>query len=163
MCMYGQCRMAYRCMCVPVRAWWDGYWVGTWGGIPGGYTGYYPATCPREEDPYPSEAGPGSPSGGWSGWGYGSGRVTRRRCPRTTLRARSVRPAAFPVLGPLIADSWPIWRDLTTFLMKLVKTAKCHQNVSKRPPLVPIPKTGPESHLLKFLDFHFHEPSLTRN
>ena len=40
-----------------------------------------------------------------------------------------------------------------TFPVKLVKTAECHQFVSKRPVIVPICKTGPESHLLIFLGF----------
>ena len=54
-------------------------------------------------------------------------------------------------------------RELTSFYLKLVKTAKCHRNMSIRPPIVPILKTGLKSHLFKFSDFHFAQPSLTRN
>ena len=45
-------------------------------------------------------------------------------------------------------------RDSTSFLGNLVKTAKCHQKVLKRPLIVPILKTGSEYHLLNFSDFH---------
>ena len=50
-----------------------------------------------------------------------------------------------------------------TFPENLVKTAKCHRNMSKRPPIVPVSILGSESHLLNFSDFHSSEPSLTRN
>ena len=39
-------------------------------------------------------------------------------------------------------------RDFSQFTVKLVKTAECHQKVSKRPPVVPISKTRSKSQLL---------------
>ena len=42
-----------------------------------------------------------------------------------------------------------------TFLVKLVKTAKCHQNMSKRPVLVPIFQNGSRKSPLKILRFPF--------
>ena len=46
-------------------------------------------------------------------------------------------------------------RHFTLFTVKLVRRTKCHQNTSKRPPIVPIFKTGSESHLLIFPGFPF--------
>ena len=54
-------------------------------------------------------------------------------------------------------------RDFSHISVKLVKTAECHQICPKRPVIVPVLKTGSRIHLLKFQDFRFPQPSLTRN
>ena len=64
---------------------------------------------------------------------------------------------------PQNAHLRPKGRHFTLFTVKLVKTTKCHRNMSKRPVILPVSKNGPKSHLLKFSGFHFREPSLTRN
>ena len=46
-------------------------------------------------------------------------------------------------------------RDLTSFSIKLVKTAECHQNVTKRPVLVPIFQNGSQMSPLEILRFPF--------
>ena len=81
----------------------------------------------------------------------------------TTLRARSVPCGSLPVICPQNAHLRPIWRDFTSFSIKLVKRPECHQNMSKRPTIVPVSKTASRIHLLIFSDFHFRQPSLTRN
>ena len=109
--------------------------------------------CSRRTQKQTSEAGPGRPTG--PGVGGSAGPDVLGTAARTgyipTLRARSVHPR-WPSLGytPWNAASWPIWRDLTTFPVKLVKTAECHRNSCKRPVIVPISKTGSKSRLLKF-------------
>ena len=70
---------------------------------------------------------------------------------------------SLPVLDPQNAALQPIGREFMTFSIKLVKTAKCRQNMSKRPLIAPISKTGLKYHLLIFSDFHFPVPSLPRN
>ena len=95
---------------MPARA-RRGVYSGASGGYcgPGGYTGwvyrvgntgvqYRPALL--EESARYSEAGPGSPARGWSGWYRVLGRTGGWAAPVTTLRARSV-PLALPVTGPL--------------------------------------------------------------
>ena len=72
----------------------------------------------------------------------------------TTLRARS-GPRTLPVITSRKRPSEPIGRDFINNILKLVKTGKCHQNVSIRPVIVPISKTGSKSQLLEFPDFHF--------
>ena len=54
---------------------------------------------------------------------------------------------------PENAASWPIRRDSTSFSIKLVKTAECHQNMSKRPTLVPISQNGSRKSPLDILGF----------
>ena len=133
--------------------WVGSGWVPGWGirvGTGRAIPGYYPATCSREEGPSPSGAGPGSPCKGLEWVGTGSWTRARRRFPGPPLRGPVSPPCGLPCPGTLIAASWPIWRDLTSFPRMLVKTAECHQNMTKRPALVPISKTGPKSHLLKF-------------
>ena len=135
---------------------------GTRVGIPGwvipgctrvGNTGY-PATARQGAEPVTSGAGPGSPlQGDWSGWVTGAGTVPSachpavRPSPRTT-HSGPCRPsgARSAVLGLSSGKR----RDSTSFPVKLVKTPKCRQKVSKRPVMLPILKTGSESHLLKF-------------
>ena len=115
------------------RVW---YWVYLGGVYRVGNTGY-PARAHRllEEQAHDSGAGPGSLlQGGWSGWSwvqrtYGGrdGHSPPLRGPVGTLRAP-------PWECPQNAHLGPIWRHFTSFLIKLVKTLKCHQNMSKRPP-----------------------------
>ena len=144
-----------------------------WGMVPGGYTGwvyrgcipgYYPSTA--QGGPSDSEAGPGSLREAGVGGHWGRVRVPGyggRDGHSPTLRARSVPCWALPREYPWNAHLGPIWRELRSKPVKLVKTTKCHQNNVKRPPIVPISKTGSESQLLKFSDFHFWQPSLPRN
>ena len=69
-------------------------------GIPGGNTGYPATTALLEESARYSEAGPGSPARGWSGWYRVLGRTGGGAAPGTTLRARS-GASTLPVPGPL--------------------------------------------------------------
>ena len=99
-----------------------------------------------------SEAGPGSPCRGleWVVWG-----AAPARSPRTHPPGPVGSPAgSLPGSGPAPA-SWPIWRDLTTFLIKLVKRTKCHRNVSIRPVIVPNVQNGSRKSPLGFLRFPF--------
>ena len=79
------------------------------------------------------------------------------RCaaPGPPLRGPVSALWALPCPGPSECRPWPIGRDSMTFLIKLVKTAKCHQNVSKRPPLVPIFQNGSQKSPLEILRFPY--------
>ena len=134
----------------------------------GGYTGWvirgHPAARVHyREGPDTSEAGPVGPCRGpeWVGiWSRPRGPVSARPAPGPPT------PAPLGLPGPAsLSRGFPTGkrRDLTSFLINLVKTAKCRQNMSKRPPIVPISKTLSKSHLLNFPDFHYSQPSLTRN
>ena len=82
------------------------------------------------------------------GYGGGDGSWTTPAGPGRALWA-------LPVQDPHNAASGPIRRDSTSILLNLVKTAECHQNITKRPVMLPISKTGPRCHLLKFLEIRF--------
>ena len=130
-------------------------WVWGLGGYRvGAIPGYYPATARRS---LYSEAGPGSPGGAGVG-GTGAGRATGTAAGRScTHPAGPVgqAPPALPGAGPCrLPPPGPKRRDLTSFPVKLVKRTECHRKVSRRPPIVPISKTVPESRLLIFSDFH---------
>ena len=140
---------------------------GSWGGVwyRGGYTGWVygrvipvPSQLPARRSDI-QRSGPVGPAGAGV-VGYLTG-CARAPGPPTPLRYG----ARFAVqdLSPSKAASGPIRRELVNISIKLVKTAECHQNIRKRPVIVPIFKTGSESHLLKFLEFCFRQPSLTRN
>ena len=147
-----------------------GYLVGAGWVYRVGNTGSRGTTQPpraRDQGTPDQRSGPRKPLlGGWSGWVWGGGPVpfacprVRPPIPLPTLRARSV-PEAPPWQGARLLGQKG--RDSMTFTLKLVKTAKCHQKVSIRPPLLPISKTGSGIHLLKFQDFHICQPSLPRN
>ena len=62
-------------------------------------------------------------------------------------------PVGFPVQDLAECRLWAIGRDLTSFLRNLVKTRKCHQNVSKRPPIVPNRQNGSQKSPLDILGF----------
>ena len=125
-------------------------------------------SCPGSKPT--SGAGPGSPARGLEWVGGCSGRYwvrSRVRSPQTThsgptwdLRGplRCLRPARGGTLAVAAKG-----RHFSIFSIKLVKTPKCHRKVLKRPVIVPISKTASESQLLKFQDFQFSQPSLTRN
>ena len=125
----------------------------------GGYTGgVLPSQHAAQGSPHIQRSGPRKPRGlewvGYGDWtrvpGYGGrGRVF------PTLRARSVPCRALPGNTLGIAHLRPIRRDLGQYSVKLVKTAMCHRNMSKRPVIVPISKTGSRIHLLRFSDFQF--------
>ena len=73
-----------------------------------------------------------------------------------------------PPCGPPchLPENTRLWANKARFnliLLKVVKTAKCQPNSSKRPVIVPISKMRSRSRLLKFPDFHLAQPSLTRN
>ena len=113
-----------------------------------------------------SGAGPGSPAGAGVGGQGGRGLQGLGTAAGTAISPPSgpgQALQAFPGICPQNAALQPKGRDLTSFPIKLVKTAKCRRNMSIRPVIVPISKTGSRSHLLNFLDFHFRQPSLTRN
>ena len=110
-----------------------------------------------------SEAGPGSPTGAGVGGRWSSGVTVGGDGLFPTPAGPGRSLWALPGNTPWNAHLGPIRRDFTSFLIKLVKTAKCHQNSSKRPVIVPISKTGSRNHLLKFSGFRFLQPSLTRN
>ena len=124
-------------------------------GIAGGYTGWVlpqPTLQPAllEESASPSAAGPGRPCRGLE-WVGTSARTYRRRGRALyhPCGARSV-PLGPPCTGPLECRLLANRARIDSFSRNLVKTAKCRQNMSKRPPIVPISKNGPRSHLLDF-------------
>ena len=98
-----------------------------------------------------------------AGAGVGGYMLQRPRTSGTTPAGpgRAGLPSLY--LLEQIPASGPIRRDSTSFPVKLVKRPRCHQNMSKRPVIVPNHKTGSESRLLIFWDFSFGQPSLTRN
>ena len=138
-------------------------------GVLGGYTGWVIRGPASSKDVHlqsgaqTSGAGPGSPTGAGVGGSGCSAPYVRpwvpplRPCrPPGPLRCTQALLEQMPPLGQYK-------RELTTFTVKLVKTVKCHQDMSKRPSLVPVLKTASRSHLLIFLDFRFLQPSLPRN
>ena len=134
----------------------------------GGYTGWVPGRVipgpargrptSKAEDMTAKRA-PEAPGRGWSGWSC----LQRPGTSGTTLRARSGTCGTLPVPPRANPASWPIKARFHVFSVNLVKTAECHQKMSKRPSIVPISKTRAKSHLLIFSDFRFRWPSLTRN
>ena len=54
-------------------------------------------------------------------------------------------------------------RDSTEYILKLVYIPECHQNMSMRPVILPISKTGSEITTLNSQDFRLAAPSLARN
>ena len=128
-----------------------------------GNTGYtQPPHAARGASP-DSEAGPGRPWQGleWVVW------VQRARVPGPPFgpgRSGPVLPSLsrYP-LSSQTAVQTSKRRHFTTFYWKLVKTTKCRPFSSIRPVIVPVSKTGSKSRLLRFSDFHFGQPSLTRN
>ena len=72
--------------------------------------------------------------------------------PAHPCGARSV-PLGPPWQGPPLSSRRG--RHLTSFPVKLVKTAKCHRKVSKRPILVPICQNGVQKSPLDFLGYSF--------
>ena len=139
-------------------------------GIQGGYgTGWvvggvyrYPATL-LEEGPCSSEAGPVAPAGGRSGWEHGAGRALQHGPPCGPGRSPAVPSLSMPPLSSQNQVQTVKTSELRLFYRLLVKTTKCHRNMSIRPTIVPILKTAIKSHLLIFSDFRFSQPSLTRN
>ena len=113
--------------------------------------------------PADSGAGPGDPAGVGVGGQLGAPRTSvhpdHHSSPCRASGPASLSgfpPRAKPPLGPKR-------RELTSFYRNLDKTAKCHQNMSIRPPIVPVSILSSRIHLLKFSDFHLAAPSLTRN
>ena len=140
--------------------------VGTRVGIQGGYTRVgtgraipvHPARCCEEVPLAPSEAGPGSPKG------TGVGGVRDRGLQGTVFGGGDgyIPPSGpgqalqgLPWIYPWNAASGPIRRDYMTFPIKLVKTVKCHQKVSKRPVIVPISQNRRGKSPLGILGFPF--------
>ena len=150
---------ASRCRGVGVPGWVYGVGIAGWVGE--GYTGTQHTA--RGEVQIPAKRAPNGPAGAGSGWVSGARANGRRDGSWTTPAGPGRSLRALPVQDPQNAALGPIRRELTSFLKNIVKTAKCHQNMSKRPRLVPVSKTGSESHLLIFWEFGFCQPSLTRN
>ena len=114
-------------------------WTGIRVGNTEGYTGVLPTQPPRLRETPRQRSGPRKPLQGAGVGGLGVGIPF---APGPTL-ACSQGP--FPaVTGPPRANpaSWPIRRDSATFPGNLVKTAKCHRFVSKRPVIVPVSQNG---------------------
>ena len=133
--------------------------IGGWG--PGGYTGrvirdppsWLKAEARQRSGPRKALQGPG----------VGGLAAACARAPYPTTPCGRARFAGYGPLPGQKAASGPIGRELVNISVKLVKRAKCHRNISKRPVIVPISKTGSRNHLLIFSDFHYLQPSLTRN
>ena len=130
-----------------------GDWVGGWEGNTGTPTQLL-------EEVLRQRSGPVSPCKGLEWWSQGR---TYWDGPGPPCGPGRCTLVPLPVQDLANAASGPIRRDSTSFTVKLVRTRKCHRKVCMRPPIVPIPKTAPKSRLLKFLDFHILQPSLTRN
>ena len=134
--------------------WYTGWVIRV--GIPGGYWEGVPSppTCCCEEHPPTSDRRERAHPAGWVGRKQGAGitglGTAAGTAPGTTLRARSAPCRGLPVPGPC-RD--PPGRDLTSFPVKLVKTAKCHRKVSIRPVIVPNLKNGSIKSPLDFLRF----------
>ena len=121
-------------------------------GIQGGYTGWgtrvaIPGTTPApREEVLNQRSGPRKPQGAGVG-GFRAGRVSlgvrRRGRPCTHPPDPVGLPGALPGAGPLRMPPLGLYgRELTSFPVKLAKTAECHREVSKRPVIVPISKTA---------------------
>ena len=129
---------------------WDGYtgWVSGWV-IPG-----HPATqLPRAKGgPSDSEAGPVGLQGR-SGWSLGP----EYHLVRPSLRPHHSRPCRPSGPAPLgLSLSSGKGRDSRSILIKLVKTAKCHRKVFKRPVIVPNLQNGLKKSPLDFPGFPFY-------
>ena len=136
-------------------------WVWYRVGILGGYTGWVPGVLYRpsqlleEGSPTrrPATAGSGPlqrRGGSEAGWGWTD--VLVRARPWTT-HSRPCRPSG--TRSAVQALPTGKGRHFRSFPVKLVKTAKCHRKVSKRPVLVPISQNGSKKSPLEFLGFPF--------
>ena len=95
------------------------------------------------------------------------GRVGRKQAVGRPLRVPvPSNPRNPPLRGPVAAQApWgpgslvpprsSKGRDSSTFPIKLVKTAKCHRKVFKRPVIVPVFQNGPQKSPLGFPGFPF--------
>ena len=142
----------------------------TWvpGGSQGGYTGWGtgraipgttqpPLALSPEEHP-PAERAPGSPAGAGVGWvGAGVGRPF-------AYWSWWCAGLLYPPSGPGRPLAGPPWyrtpprakgRDSDLIPVKLVKTTKCHQNMSKRPIMLPIFQNGSQKSPLEIPGFPF--------
>ena len=139
---------------------WDGSrQVGIQGGYTGGYTGGYargvlPSHRARKSHIPAKRARTALQGPGVVGiWDWTRDR--RWAAPGPPLRGPVGPMLGPPCPGPLDAASWPIRRDSTSFLIKLVKTTKCHQKTSKRPAIVPVSQNGLKNSPLDFYRFPF--------
>ena len=131
------------------------------GGYRGGYTGWVirdPSTQPARfarGDPCTAKRAPEALQGlEWVVQGSDvQGTAAVSQVPPFGPGRSPAEPSLY--LGPLIAALQPKGRELRSFPRKLVKTAKCHQNASKRPRLVPIFQNGSEKSPLGILRFPF--------
>ena len=135
------------------------------GGWLGGYTGWvipgttsHPPTCQGLHPQGPTQrSGPRKPLVGAGVGGVGPSPQTR---PRAVLGA-SASPPTHPAgpVGPgrpsLVGGLAPRakGRDSSYISLELSKTAKCHQKVSKRPPVVPVSQNGSGKSPLEILRF----------
>ena len=124
----------------------------------------YPASL-LEEGPTPAKRAPEAPQGlEWVGVGPGrswdGGRDGSWYHP---CGARSVSPGPLPVPGPSECPPTAKGARFSVISCKVSQNGQVSLNILKRPPILPISKTGLKSHLLKFSVFHSGQPSLTRN
>ena len=133
---------------------WD--WVGTGEGLYRVLPSRQGRTPQASTD---SGAGPGSPKGAGVGGQCAASPYVRTHPPGPVLPVPGTPWCSSSRMPP----PGQYRRDSTSFPVKLVKRTKCHRNMCIRPPIVPNSKNGSKSQLLKFLDFHFSQPSLTRN
>ena len=123
-----------------------------------GYTGYYPATL--ESGARHSEAGPGRPAGPGVGGVWCSARPT----PAPTPQAGPVPCGHWCSSGlPGNAASWPIRARFDLNLRGLSQNGEVSLKYVDKASHSPYLQNGHQSHLLEFPDFHFQQPSLTRN
>ena len=136
--------------------WYRG--MGTGWVLGGAIPGYYPPSCKVPMRNVPAVRGQGV-------LGPSLGEYARRRgrLPGTTLRAGRC-PWPLPVPGTLAyAASQPIRARFKVYLLKVSQNAEVSPEYVQKACHSPCSQTGSESHLLKFPDFRFREPSLTRN
>ena len=127
--------------------WGMGTGVGGEGAIPG-------TTQLLGEGSRYSGAGPGSPGTGLEWWYLELGRTGRCAAPGTTPAGPGRSMLALPVPGPLECRPWTNIARFDLISQKLSQNARVSLNISKRPVIVPISKTGVKSRLLIFWDFH---------
>ena len=131
-----------------------------------GNTGVPTQPAARARKSHTQRSGPRKPCqgagvGGVWGWvrvlgdGGGTAPGTTWALPRPAPSGRCPRTLRMPPYSQ--------YGEIPLHLLKVSQNRQVSPKSVKRPVIVPISKKGPRSHLLKFSDFRFTEPSLTRN
>ena len=111
----------------------------------------------REQTQTAERAPEASPAGGgWSGWS-GAG-TDPSACPCTSAQPPTHPAGPVGPPRPSLVGGWAPrakGRHLSTFPGNLVKTAKCHRNMCKRPVIVPIFQNAVQKSPLGILRFTF--------